>query len=110
MEDGSLKNSLGIKSALFVALCGLASCGLVQNAPAGADDDAQALAGPNIDKFEAYTQRFPDSLVMTGSHATGHARGFFFTHSKDGGGTSLTFDKDGGCSVTWEGGRHNDAR
>lgn len=107
MEDGSLKNSLGIKSALFVALCGLASCGLVQDAPAGADDDAQALAVPNIDKFEAYTQRFPDSLVMTDSHATGHVGDFFFTHWKDGGDTSLTLDKDGRFSVTWEGGRYN---
>lgn len=86
------------------ALCSLVSCCVRQHAPAPAET-RQTDAG--IEKFQAYTQRYPATAHLTQNHATGHVGEFFFTHWKDGGAASLTLDKEGRFSVSWEGGGYN---
>lgn len=107
MEDGNLKNYFGIKTTILLAMFGLVSCGAMEKAPDGATAAASSTEVPNIDKYQAYTQKFPKTAFLTQNHATGHVGDFFFTHWKDGGSASLTMDADGAFSVSWQGGGYN---
>lgn len=96
--------ALATTAATLLALCGLVSCSVQQHTSAPAEISQTSLG---IEKFQAYTQKFPVTAHLTQNHATGHVGEFFFTHWKDGGSASLTLNKDGAFSVSWEGGGYN---
>jgi endo-1,4-beta-xylanase len=101
-----MKHHFGIRGAVLVALCGLASCALGQKA-AEIRESTPESGVHGIEKFQAYTQAFTKATTITQNHATGHIGNFFFTHWKDGGAASLTMDVDGAFSVKWQGGGYN---
>ncbi len=94
-----------MKATFLLALCGVVSCTLQQTPGAVAAEAAQPA--DSVDKFKAYTQKFPQSAVLSQNHATGHVGDFFFTHWKDGGAAALTLKADGDFSVSWQGGGYN---
>lgn len=101
-----MKKYLGIKATMLLATCGLLSCTPAQK-NADTSNAGTEAAVSNLSKFQAYTQKFPQSTVLTQNHATGHVGDLFFTHWKDGGSTSLTMDAEGAFAVTWQGGGYN---
>lgn len=94
-----------IKTTLLLAMCGLASCTGQKVAEPVAGEKPPAVS--SITKFKAYTQKFPESALITQNHATGHIGDLFFTHWKDAGAASLKMSKDGSFSVSWQGGGYN---
>ncbi|WP_198411296.1 glycoside hydrolase family 11 protein [Marinimicrobium alkaliphilum] len=102
-----MSNYSPIKTMAVLAIFSLAGCTEGPQTPEATGYEAQAAAPGALDKFEAYTQRFPETTVITQSHATGHVGDFFFTHWKDGGSASLTLSPEGEFSVSWEGGGYN---
>jgi endo-1,4-beta-xylanase len=101
-EGDDLKYTSGITASVLIAILGLTGCGT-----GNAEREPAVSSVEGIEKFKAYTQRFPSKTVMTKNHATGHVGDLFFTHWKDGGATSLTMDPNGEFAVTWEGGGYN---
>jgi endo-1,4-beta-xylanase len=113
-EEINVKRYLNVKTAMIVALCGLAGCvedkkdeqaAATAVTPTASVATSSAAAG--ITKFQAYTQKFPETALLTQNHATGHVGDFFFTHWKDGGAASLNLNADGAFSVSWQGGGYN---
>lgn len=107
MEGCSLKNHFGIKTTMFLAMFGLASCAPVEQATQDTKAAASSAEALSLEKFQAYTGKFPQTALLTQNHATGHIGDFFFTHWKDGGAASLAMDADGAFSVSWQGGGYN---
>lgn len=103
----SLKHYFRLKVTILLALYSLVSCTLEQKVPEAINDDVRGSAVGDIEKYEAYTQVYSGTALLTQDHATGHVGDFFFTHWKDGGSASLTMDPDGAFSVRWEGGGYN---
>lgn len=97
----------GIKAAAFLTICSLVSCGLIKNTATEPNDSSEGKKPGSIEKFQAYTQKYPEAALITQNHATGHVGDYFFTHWKDGGSTSLTMAADGAFSVSWQGGGYN---
>lgn len=102
------------KSVIALAILGLAGCGEVKKeeqaqatAEVAASESASSSSSVGITKFQAYTQKFPESALLTQNHATGHVGDFFFTHWKDAGAASLDLKADGSFSVSWQGGGYN---
>ncbi len=95
-----------LKAAGAVALCLFASCAISQ-ASEGRVESTQNSTALGIERFSAYTQRFPNAASLTQNHATGHVGEVFFTHWKDGGSTYLNLDRNGAFSVGWTGGGYN---
>ncbi|WP_340105715.1 glycoside hydrolase family 11 protein [Rhodohalobacter sp. 8-1] len=102
-----MKKYFCIKTILLLAICGIVSCSTEQKVPENNEDVSESSAISNLDKFDAYTQKFTDATLITQNHATGHVGDFFFTHWKDGGSASLQLDTDGSFGVSWEGGGYN---
>ncbi|MDO3381622.1 glycoside hydrolase family 11 protein [Gilvimarinus algae] len=105
-----MKTYRSLHALMAVSLCGLASCTPEPPATETAQSEksvASVSSAASIDKFQAYTKKYPESAKITQNHATGHVGNFFFTHWKDGGSTSLSLDKTGAFSVSWEGGGYN---
>jgi endo-1,4-beta-xylanase len=90
-----------------LAVCSLAGCVSEQAVTENKSTSAETLVPAGIEKFKAYTQRFPETALITQPHATGHIGDFFFTHWKDGGAAALNMDAEGNFTVTWQGGRYN---
>lgn len=107
-----MKDYFGLKTTILLAVCSIVSCAPTQNASETIEDAAKRsaashLEASNINKHQAYTQKFSKTALLTQNHATGHVGNFFFTHWKDGGSASLTLDADGAFSVSWQGGGYN---
>ncbi len=98
-----MKTLIPFKAVALLAAFGVAGC--VMPEQQAANTDSLAVAG--IDKFQAYTQTYPEQVHLTQNHATGHVGDFFFTHWKDGGAASLSLDNQGSFTVNWEGGGYN---
>jgi len=95
------------KVTIFLVLFGLTGCTNVHHVSQESNDSTKVPAVNTINKFKAYTQKFPEATVLSQNHATGHIGDLFFTHWKDGGAASLTLDTDGSFSVGWQGGAYN---
>ncbi|HEY7885158.1 MAG TPA: glycoside hydrolase family 11 protein [Cellvibrionaceae bacterium] len=102
-----MKNIFSIKAIALLAMCGLIGCAQEQEALKADDGNTSESVASSIEKYQAYTQKFPESALITQNHATGHVGDFFFTHWKDGGSASLTMEADGAFSVSWQGGGYN---
>lgn len=68
-----MKNYFSTKTAIALIIFGLAGC----TGSKVADNDTPTIS---ITKFKAYTQKFPESALITQNHATGHIGDFFFTY------------------------------
>lgn len=105
-EETPMKNSFCIKTTILLAICSLVSCTTGEKIP-DMVKDAKTSQVSGIEKYQAYTEKFSETALLTQNHATGHVGDLFFTHWKDGGSTSLTLNTDGAFSVSWEGGGYN---
>ena len=102
-----MKKYFRIHATILLTMFGLVSCTQGQKIPETIEDDAGGSVVRSLDKFQAYTQKYATTATLTQNHATGHIGDLFFTHWKDGGAASLTMDKDGAFSVSWQGGGYN---
>ena len=95
-----------INATILLATLAMFGCSQGHNASEKTDADINTTAY-SIEKFPAYTQKYPETTMFTQSHATGHVGDLFFTHWKDGGSASLNIETDGDFEVTWQGGAYN---
>lgn len=101
-----MRSYFGKKTLIVLASCGILGCTPTEKA-ANSADGLEPVAVGKLNKFQAYTQKYPQSAALTQNHATGHVGDLFFTHWKDGGSTSLTLNSQGDFTVTWQGGGYN---